>query len=193
LPSSIAFQKLGRAHPRNGGGDVEHVMRDLAGGQVGLVQRGAGDEHVGIVGSGTAQHGGLDTVARHATQIQPVFQQAQRSGSGSMTVMSFCSETRLSATLSPTRPAPKIRIRMHRPCKSQIIAMWPPPDSMRFAQPLAFPRGSAGTLKILHQTIQRIRPWLTLRQCAQQRLQIGGAAGPGQQIAHASWFGTPAA
>ena len=36
----------------------------------------------------------------------------RRSGSGSMTVMSFCSLARFSATLSPTRPAPRMMIRM---------------------------------------------------------------------------------
>ena len=35
-----------------------------------------------------------------------------RAGSMSMTVMSFCSETRLSATLSPTRPAPRMMMFM---------------------------------------------------------------------------------
>src|SRR3990167_9714304 len=36
----------------------------------------------------------------------------RRAGSMSITVMSFCSETRLSATLSPTRPAPKMMMFM---------------------------------------------------------------------------------
>ena len=94
------------------GRHVEQVVRDLAGHEVGLVQRRAGDQHVGVLGAGLAQHRGLDAVADHAAQVEPVLQRAQARGSVSITVMSFCSETRLSATLSPTRPAPRMRIFM---------------------------------------------------------------------------------
>ncbi len=55
-------------------------MRHFARGQVGLVQRGAGDKQVGVFGARAAQHRGLDAIARHATQVQPVFEVAQQLG-----------------------------------------------------------------------------------------------------------------
>jgi hypothetical protein len=80
--SSPPFGELGRAQPRNGGGDAEHVVRDLAGHQVGFVQRSAGDEHVGVLGARAAQHRRLNAVAGHAAQVEPVFQLAQAVGVG---------------------------------------------------------------------------------------------------------------
>jgi len=73
----IALDELGRAHPGNGGGHIEHVVRHLAHHQVGLVGRGTGDQHVGVLGAGLAQHRGLDAIAHHAAQVQPFFQRAQ--------------------------------------------------------------------------------------------------------------------
>ncbi len=44
----------------------------------------------------------------------------------SITVMSFCSETRLSATLSPTRPAPKMMMFMLGGSYEWPVAFWVP-------------------------------------------------------------------
>jgi hypothetical protein len=57
-------------------------VRDLAGDQVGLVERRAGDEEVGVGDAGVAQHRGLQAVAHHAAQVEPVLQRGQPRGVG---------------------------------------------------------------------------------------------------------------
>jgi len=48
--------------------------------------------------------------AEHRAEVQPVLQVAQLAPSMSTTVMSLASDTRLSATVEPTWPAPRITI-----------------------------------------------------------------------------------
>jgi Zn-dependent alcohol dehydrogenase len=64
--------ELGAAHAGDGGGHAEHILGHLAGHQVGFVLRRAGDQHVGILDTGFHQHAGLDGVADHTAQVQPV-------------------------------------------------------------------------------------------------------------------------
>jgi len=42
-----------------------------------FVGRGAGDQHVGVLGTRLLQHRRLDAVAHHAAQVQALFEQAQ--------------------------------------------------------------------------------------------------------------------
>jgi len=79
---TVVLAKVGQAQARDGGGDAEHVVCHLAGHQVGGVQVGAGDEQVAVVGAGVAQHRGLNAVAGHAAQLQPLLQPAQALGVG---------------------------------------------------------------------------------------------------------------
>jgi hypothetical protein len=72
-----AVLELRRADARDAWSAHETVMRHLAGDQVGLVQRRAGDEQVGILDAGVLQHRGLDAVADHAAQVEPLLQLAQ--------------------------------------------------------------------------------------------------------------------
>ena len=80
LPSSgLPSVELGAAQARDAGRwhPLKTVMRYLAGHQVGLVQRRAGDQHVGVFGTGIAQHRRLDAVAHHTTQVHAVLQRGQ--------------------------------------------------------------------------------------------------------------------
>jgi len=61
-----AVDELGRAQPRDRGRDVEQVVRQLAGDEVGFVEWRAGDQHVGVVRSGGAEHRRMDAVAGDA-------------------------------------------------------------------------------------------------------------------------------
>jgi hypothetical protein len=49
-------------------------MGQLAGDQIGLVALGHGDDHVGIVGAGIAQHAGRCRIADHGAQVELVLQ-----------------------------------------------------------------------------------------------------------------------
>ena len=73
----IPLLELRAAQPGDGRGDLEHVVGDLAGHEVGLVQRRAGDQHVGVLAAGAAQDFGMDAVARHPAQVQALLQLAQ--------------------------------------------------------------------------------------------------------------------
>jgi len=48
----------------------------LADHQVGLIGRGAGNQHIGIPRAGLLEHRGLYTVANHAAQIKPFLEEA---------------------------------------------------------------------------------------------------------------------
>ena len=72
-----AVDELGAAHARDGGRHVEAQLGHLAGHQVGLVQRRAGDQQVGVLDAGFLEHAGLHAVAGHGAQVQPLLQLGQ--------------------------------------------------------------------------------------------------------------------
>ena len=67
----------GRPNARHLVRGVEQGVGDLAGDHVGLVAVGDGDQHVGILGAGFAQHPGMGAVAIHHPQVEFVLQFAQ--------------------------------------------------------------------------------------------------------------------
>ena len=71
----VALVEFGRTQAGDGGGHVEDIVGDLADHQIRLVGRRAGNQHVGVLGSGFAQHRGLDAVAHDTAQVQALFKQ----------------------------------------------------------------------------------------------------------------------
>ena len=69
-------------HPSDLGRGVEQGVGDLAGDHVGLVAVGHSHQHVGIVGTGLAQHRRKRRAALHRTNVQAVAQVAQALGIG---------------------------------------------------------------------------------------------------------------
>jgi hypothetical protein len=73
----FAGQVRGFAHPGDFGRGVEQGVGDLAGDHVGFVAVGHGDQHVGVIGPGLAQHGRKRTAALDGADIQPIAEVAQ--------------------------------------------------------------------------------------------------------------------
>ena len=69
--------KAGRAHPCNARGNVEQQLPQFAAHQIGLIQRGTGNQQIRVVGTGLSQHRRFNAVAHHTAQVKTPFQLAQ--------------------------------------------------------------------------------------------------------------------
>ncbi len=78
----VAGAEARGAHARDARGHVEEQLGDLAADQVGFIERGAGDEQVGIRGSGLGQHFRIDAAADDTAQVETRLQVAQAPGVG---------------------------------------------------------------------------------------------------------------
>ena len=71
------LEELGRADPRDAGGNIEKPRRELAGNQIGLITRSRCDQHVGIFGTGLGKHRRMRAVTRQRSQIEPVLKRSK--------------------------------------------------------------------------------------------------------------------
>ena len=116
--------QLGVAHARDTRRNVVQIGGDLAGDQVGLVERGDGDQHVGVVGRAAClQHRRQRRIADQAAQIEPVLQlgDTRAVGVDHRDVVGFGHQA--SATEEPTRPAPTMMIFMKAAASNRGAAL----------------------------------------------------------------------
>ena len=64
------LQIIGKAHAGDAVGDVEQAGSQFAGGQIGFVVAGEGEQQVGVVGAAFGHHGGRRAVAQQGLHIE---------------------------------------------------------------------------------------------------------------------------
>ena len=99
---NLVTQEVAGAQAGDSRRQIEDGLGDLAGNEIGLIALGHGNQQIRVIGPGIAQDRWPGSISRHRAQVEAILQMRRRPASVSTMVMSFSSETRLSARLAPT-------------------------------------------------------------------------------------------